>query len=230
MTDEKMEDEVKIDLDDEKSRTLYVRWPKTIRDDKEVMNLFSNEIKVKLPRQKSRCCHIVFSTIQKRDNCLETMKDKLNVDGKKIVLMPLMAKNLDRRKNKMTRKVESQKKVVIPRPQHQSAVQSLYVMNIPNETKVQEVKDAFPESTTLALLKPREGKNSRAAIIKMSRVEIATAYLNKENPAPTIHGNKVKIFPYKKKSTSLKKKLAIILKKIESTNEVKDKSDDNNDS
>ncbi|XP_043470858.1 uncharacterized protein LOC122504040 isoform X2 [Leptopilina heterotoma] len=229
MTEEKMEDKVINNLDDEKSRTLYVRWPKTIRDDKEVMNLFSNDIKVKLPRQKSRCCHIVFPTIKKRENCLETMKDKLNVDGKKIVLMPLMTKSLDRRKNKITRKVEVQKKVVIPRPQFQSSVQSLYVTNIPNETKVQEVKDAFPESATLALLKPREGKK-RSAIIKMSRVELGTAYLNNENPAPIIHGNKVKIFPYKKKSKSLKKKLTTMLKKIEKTNQVKDESDDDNDS
>lgn len=60
----------------------------------------------------------------------------------------------------------------------------------------------------------------------MSNIKFATAYLNNENPAPTINGNTVKIFPYKKRSKSLKKKLKTMLQKLDKSSEIKIDSND----
>lgn len=191
---------------EKRARTLYVRFPKLIKDDKEVMSIFPENVIVKLPRQRSKCCHVTFPTINERTKCLKTMKNKL-VDGKKIIMMSVTEKSLDKRKTKkIERKKESQKKVTIPVPKSDvPVVQALYVSNIPIGTTITEVKEAFPGCVTLAFLKGIPGK-LRVAIVKMEKIQQAMAYLKKEIPAPKISGNELKIRPYKKKSKAKRKK------------------------
>ena len=98
---------------DEKGRTLYVRLPHLIKDDKEVMALFVDNVKVQLPRQTSKCCHVIFSTVEEKTKCLKKMKNK-RIDGKRLVLMPLSEKSLDKTRKELDGgKKEAHKRVVI---------------------------------------------------------------------------------------------------------------------
>ncbi|XP_033208761.1 uncharacterized protein LOC117167720 [Belonocnema kinseyi] len=206
---------------DEKARTLYLRLPHVIEDDKEVMSLFRDNVIVKLPRQTSRCCHVVFSTVQERTKCLKTMKNKV-IDGKRLILMPLSEKSLDKTKKQLAEgKKEVHKKVAMPlkKVNTNTSLQSLFVANIPNGTDVQVIKEAFPGCTTIALLKGSQG-NQRAAVLKMETPQKAAEYLKKILPAPKILENQLSIRPYKKKSQARRrknKKSVKIMKKLENS-------------
>ena len=106
-----MVEETKTVISKEKERTLYCRMPKTIKDDKVVMNLFPGSVQVKLPRQKLRACHVIFPTVEEKMECFKKMNKKL-IEGKKIFLMPLSEKCLDRENKALTKmKKKAQKKL-----------------------------------------------------------------------------------------------------------------------
>lgn len=86
---------------------MYVRLPHTIRNPKEVQELFNENATVKLPRQSSRACHVIFPSVEEKVKGLKNVKTK-TVDGKRVIAFNPRLKPLD---NKVSRK-----KIVVPKP------------------------------------------------------------------------------------------------------------------
>lgn len=87
---------------------MYVRLPHTIKDEKEVKELFVGEFKVKLPRQSSRICHVIFPSVEDKVKNQKGLKKEL--DGKPIIAGPPRPMKLDKKKK------PKQKKIKIPEP------------------------------------------------------------------------------------------------------------------
>lgn len=91
-----------------RERTLSVHLPHVIKDEKDIECLFTGNFYVKLPRQSSRSCHVVFSSMEEKIMNYKSAKDK-TINGKRIVIQPLCPLAL-REKTKKIKK----KKVFIP--------------------------------------------------------------------------------------------------------------------
>lgn len=104
-----------LEIEEEKCRTLYIRIPRTIKDASEIQNLFFGEFQVKLPRQSSRYCHVIFSNEDEKVKNLKAIKKKL-IDGKNIIAGPPRPMNLEKKKK------PKQKKIVIPEPKDEPAM------------------------------------------------------------------------------------------------------------
>lgn len=96
-------------IEEEQTRSLYVRLPHTIKNEKEVKELFFGEFKIKLPRQSGRYCHVIFPTVDDKVKNLKDLKNKL-VNGKPVFASPPKPINLDKKKK------PKQKKIKIPEP------------------------------------------------------------------------------------------------------------------
>lgn len=103
------------DFAEERSRTLYVRLPHTIRDPKEVNELFDGNAKVKLPRQSSRACHVIFPSLEEKVKGLKNLKGK-TVDGKRIVAFDP--------RTKPTEEKMSKKKIFVPTPKPKDSLKA----------------------------------------------------------------------------------------------------------
>lgn len=75
-------------LENRRERTLNVCLPHVIKDRKEVEDLFVGDFHVKLPRQTSRSCHVVFANTEEKIKNQKLAKNK-TIDGKHIVVLPL---------------------------------------------------------------------------------------------------------------------------------------------
>lgn len=96
-------------LEKRRERTLNVSLPHVIKDKKDVENLFVGDFQVKLPRQSSRSCHVVFPNVEEKIKNYKLAKEK-TINGKRIVIQPLRAIVLD----KKTKKVKQKKKIYMP--------------------------------------------------------------------------------------------------------------------
>ena len=98
-----------LEIEEEQSRTLYIRIPHPIKKENEVRSLFFGEFKIKIPRQSSRYCHVIFSSIEEKVKNMKALKKK-EIDGRPIFACPPKPINLEKKKKK------KQKKIVIPEP------------------------------------------------------------------------------------------------------------------
>lgn len=90
-------------LQKRRERTLSVHLPNVIKDKKEVECLFTGNFYVKLPRQSSRSCRVVFSSVEEKITNYKLAKEKI-VNGKRIVVKPLHADVLKEKVKKIKRK------------------------------------------------------------------------------------------------------------------------------
>lgn len=204
-------------LSERAERTLHIHFPNKIRNAGEIIDLFTGDFTIKLPRQPSKNCHVEFSTVKEALKNKKALKDTI-FNGKPIVIRKAYVNTLS---GKEVRK--KGKKIKIPdiKPDVK-LTQSLFVANLKCGTKTNEVKEALPGCISVTLLKPY--KNTvRSAIVRMENMEIAAEYLLKKRPWPCLHGNRLILKPDSR--TKHKKKLPIKIDNIESKNE----SDDNTD-
>ncbi|XP_058794497.1 uncharacterized protein LOC131666117 [Phymastichus coffea] len=196
---------------EEQSRTLYVRIPHTIKNVDEIKNLFFGDIKVKLPRQSSRHCHVIFSTVDEKIKNLKAVKKQL-IDGKPIFISPPKPMNLEKK--------PKHKKIKIPDPTAGSKTEKyIFISKIPPGVKASELREAFPGSVTVALLKGLvNGK--RNAKMKMSSPQLCLHYSKKEN-WPIVKEQKVSVYIANKPSSSKNRKR----KKVESLKKHNEKKD-----
>lgn len=94
-----------------RERTLNVCLPHAIKNKKDVESLFVGDFHVKLPRQTSRSCHVVFSSVEEKIKNQKLVKNK-TVNGKHIFIKPLddivVAEKKERDKKK-------KKKIFVPK-------------------------------------------------------------------------------------------------------------------
>ncbi|XP_015521953.1 uncharacterized protein [Neodiprion pinetum] len=170
------------DFTEERSRTLYVRLPHTIRNTKEVHALFEGDAKVKLPRQSSRSCHVIFPTVEEKIKALKHVKKK-TVDGKRVIAFNPKTKPMENKPSRKKIKVPQPKPPLIP-----EITQTLFVSNINAKTKVEDLKIAFPGCTSVGML-ALNSSGLRSAFVKMDSLESARQYLKKQKDWPLVHGN-----------------------------------------
>lgn len=90
-------------LNKRRERALSIRFPHTIKDKKEVECLFTGNFYVKIPRQSSRTCHVIFSSVEEKLLNRKSAKDK-TINGKQIVVRPLRSVVLKDKAKKIERK------------------------------------------------------------------------------------------------------------------------------
>ncbi|XP_029175615.1 uncharacterized protein LOC114944060 [Nylanderia fulva] len=183
-------------LKKQRDRTLSVTLPHVIKDKQEVERLFTGTFYVKLPRQSSRSCRIVFSTAEEKMKNCKLAKDK-TINGKRIFVKPLHAVVLKEEIQKVKRK-----KVVMPEIKSEIKVtQTIFISNIANGIKSHEVRGALPGCIHVTLLKSYN-KDFRSAIAKMENIQVAAEYLKNKNKWPVLKGHKI----YLKSDTRTKHK------------------------
>jgi len=90
-------------LKKQRERMLNVRLPHVIEDEKDIECLFVGNFNVKLPRQSSRSCHVIFPTVEEKIKNYKLTKNK-TIDGKRIVIQPMY--NLTfKKESKMKKKI-----------------------------------------------------------------------------------------------------------------------------
>lgn len=90
-------------LEKERERTLKVCLSHVIKDTNDVKNLFVGDVHVKLPRQSSRSCHVVFPDVESKIKNHELAKDK-KVNGKRVIIQSLRPIQLKEKPKKIKRK------------------------------------------------------------------------------------------------------------------------------
>ncbi|XP_025270095.1 uncharacterized protein LOC112639643 [Camponotus floridanus] len=167
-----------------RERTLRVHLPHVIKDRKDIECLFTGNFYVKLPRQSSRSCHVVFSSMEEKIMNYKSAKGK-TINGKRIVIQPLRA--LEFREKTMKIK---KKKVFIPEIKPDIKVtQTIFVSNVPIGIKSDEIKGALPGCVQVTLLKAYN-KDFRSAMAKMESIQIAAEYLKEKHKWPVFEGHK----------------------------------------
>ncbi|XP_012275089.1 uncharacterized protein LOC105696869 [Orussus abietinus] len=170
---------------EERRRSLYVRLPRTIRNEQEIRELFVGDYKVRLKRHSARDCYIVFPTFEDKIKNMKLVKSK-TVDGKPIIVTTPKAKHAELINI-------PKKKIVIPKPEPEvKRSKVLFLTNIKLGTKRQEIMGAFPGSTSVSMLSA-SGRNTRAAFIKMEDPIVAMEYLQKQREWPVVRGNVIEI-------------------------------------
>ncbi|XP_014214404.1 nucleolin [Copidosoma floridanum] len=172
------------EIKEEQSRTLYVRLAKTIKSVDEINELFVGDFTVKLPRQSTRYCHVIFPSVEEKLKNLKLVKEKV-VNGKPVHASTPRPINLE--------KPKKPKKIKIPDPKEKPRVPLyLLISKIPPGTKASEIKAAFSGSVTVVLLKGLVG-NTRQAKVKMSSPDLCTYYVKRKSEWPVFKGKKVKV-------------------------------------
>ncbi|KAK0182636.1 hypothetical protein PV327_000751 [Microctonus hyperodae] len=188
------------EVDDEYNRTLYVRLPHTIHNMDEIRDLFAGDIQIKLPRQSSRHCHVIFSTVEEKMKNLKEVRKK-RINDKRITACPPKAKPEIQKK-----KIEKKTTMPSPKPE-QKITRILYVTNINQKTTANTIKKALGSCKSVTFL-DNIGKDVKQAIVRFSDPQRAVEYLKKERPWPVLDGNQLVIKPdtrkQKKKSPGLK--------------------------
>ncbi|XP_035743479.1 uncharacterized protein LOC118451232 isoform X2 [Vespa mandarinia] len=172
-------------LKERMERTLHVRYTCKIKNIEEVVDLFTGDFTVKLPRQPSKNFHVEFSTVEEALQNKRALKGKI-VYGKPIVIRRAYLNTLSgkqfRRKGK---------KVKIPDVEPDvKFTQSIFVGNLKCFTKADEIKDILPGCVSVTLLKPYTN-TLRSAIVRMESMELAAEYLLKKREWPCLHGNRL---------------------------------------
>ncbi|KAL0106221.1 hypothetical protein PUN28_016136 [Cardiocondyla obscurior] len=172
-----------IQLKKRRERTLNVRLPHVIKNQEEVRSLFVGDFHIKLPRQSSRSCHVIFPTVEEKNKNYKLARDK-TVDGKRVVIQLLSDVAFKT-------KTKEKKKVFVPeiKPDIQ-VTQTLFISNIPNGTKSHELKGVLPGCIRATLLKSYN-KDFRSAIVKMENIQVAAEYLKEKDKWPILNGHKI---------------------------------------
>ncbi|XP_018366605.1 PREDICTED: 40S ribosomal protein S10-like isoform X2 [Trachymyrmex cornetzi] len=158
-------------LNKRRERTLNVRLPHVIKDKKEIEQLFEGNFHIKLPRQSSKSCHIIFPTVKEKIKNYKLAKGKMT-DGKRIVIQPL-------REIVFKKETNTRKKVFIPEIKPDIEVtKTLFISNVTSGTKSHEIRGALPGCVGVTLLK-LYNKDFRMLMPKKNRVAIYE-YLFKE--------------------------------------------------
>ncbi|XP_076685639.1 uncharacterized protein LOC143377803 [Andrena cerasifolii] len=172
----------------EKERALYVRLPHVIRNQEDVAKLFTGDFKVKLLRQSSRHCFVVFPDVEEKMRNLNAAK-KTVINGKRVVVSSAITK----RKNE-PRKI-MRKKIVVPKvKQDVKVTRTMFVSNIKCGTKLAELKAAIPGCVSVKMLKPYS-QNFKSAIIKMESAQLAAEYLKQIKESPIVGGHTLRMNP-----------------------------------
>ncbi|KAG7199044.1 hypothetical protein KM043_017951 [Ampulex compressa] len=171
-------------IKEKKDRSIYVQLPHTIHDKKQVEDLFFGNFEVRLTRQASRHCHVVFSSLDEKIRNLAAIRNK-TINGKRIIAHNACAPKFEKESTKV------KKKIVIPQVNTDSKItQTLFLSNIKCGTRIQEIKQALKGCTSVKLLPPYT-QHLRSAIAKMESIQIAADYLTKKLEAPTIREHKL---------------------------------------
>ncbi|KYN39181.1 Apoptosis-stimulating of p53 protein 1 [Trachymyrmex septentrionalis] len=170
-------------LKKKRERTLNVRLPHVIKDKKEVEQLFEGNFHIKLPRQSSKSCHIIFPTVEEKIKNYKLAKGK-TIDGKRIVIQPL-------REIVFKKEINTRKKVFIPEIKPDIEVtKTLFISNVTSGTKSHEIRGALPGCVGVTLLKSYN-KDFRSAMVKMENIQIAAEYLTEKHKWPVLNGHKI---------------------------------------
>ncbi|KAJ8669607.1 hypothetical protein QAD02_000866 [Eretmocerus hayati] len=190
------------EIEEERSRSLYIRLPHTIKDTDEIKNLLIGDYQIKLPRQSSRYCHAIFSNVEEKLKNLEAVKEK-EIDGKPVFVS--LPKHL--KPQKLKEKKVKQKKIKIPDPVEESRIgKYIFIANIPPGTKASEIRDAIPGSVTVGLLKGLH-KGTRQAKVKMPSSEACSCYVKNPSEWPTFKGQKLHVsLSMKSKNTNKRRR------------------------
>ncbi|EZA61158.1 hypothetical protein DMN91_005133 [Ooceraea biroi] len=183
-----------------RERTLNVCLPHIIKDTKDIESLFVGNFHVKLPRQSSKSCHVVFPSVEEKIKNHKLAKDK-TINGKRIIIraLPALVPNSKTKKKK--------KKLFMPEVKSDIKVtQTLFISNILNGTKSHEVREIIPGCVHVTLLKPYN-KNFRSAIAKMETIQVAANYLKRQSRWPVLKGHTLRLKPdtrqkHKRKASS----------------------------
>ncbi|XP_012056780.1 PREDICTED: uncharacterized protein LOC105619873 [Atta cephalotes] len=166
-----------------RERTLNVRLPYVIKDKKEIEQLFEGNFHIKLPRQSSKSCHIIFPTVEEKIKNYKLAKSK-TIDGKRIVIQPL-------REIVFKKEINTRKKIFIPEIKPDIEVtKTLFISNVANSVKSHEIRGALPGCIGVTLLKPYN-KDFRSAMVKMENIQIAAEYLTEKHKWPILNGHKI---------------------------------------
>ncbi|XP_076246415.1 uncharacterized protein LOC143186622 [Calliopsis andreniformis] len=171
----------------EKERALYVRMPHVIRNQEDVAKLFTGDFKVKLLRQASRYCYVIFSDVEEKMKNLQAAKN-LKINDKRVIVASAVIKPKEERKKVV------KKKLVIPKIKDTRITKTLFVSNIKCGTKLEELKAAIPGCLSIKMLKPYSQK-CRGAMIKMESAQLAAEYLERTRESPVVGGHKLRINP-----------------------------------
>lgn len=175
-------------LSEQQKRALYVRLPHKITNKEEIQKLFNGEFEVKLFRQASRHCVVVFPTREDLIRNLNTRHEK--VDGKKIVLSLYPSHDTHPPTEKISRK-----KVVMPEVKDELHVtQKIFISNVKCGTKAHEIKEALEGCVAVTMLKPYS-HNFRSALARMEDIKIAGEYLTEAKEWPVVNGHKLILKP-----------------------------------
>ncbi|XP_011875529.1 PREDICTED: uncharacterized protein LOC105566267 [Vollenhovia emeryi] len=143
----------------------------------------NRDFHVKLPRQSSRSCHVIFPTVEEKMKNYQLARNQRDND-KRIVIRPL-SDVVFRRESK------TKKKIYMPEIKLDVQVtETVFVSNIANGTKSHQVKSVLPGCARVTLLKPYN-KDFRSAIAKMENTEIAAEYLREKHKWPIFKGHRV---------------------------------------
>lgn len=95
----------------EQDRTLYLRFPKTIKNIDEIRNLIVGDADIKLPRQSSRNCHIVFSAVNDKIKNLKVIKEKIENEKSGILVSCVkLNREICEKSEKTVKKTEEKEK------------------------------------------------------------------------------------------------------------------------
>lgn len=215
---------------------MYLRFPKRITDIDEVRNLISGDANIKLRRQASRHCHVIFRKMEEKINNMKAIKAKSKENKLRIVVSGvkpnqkiLQSSDNDEKDNKNnkpsttkskdnneTTNLDKKDKIKpIKKKIAKGKKRAIIVCGLSNDTPLQLVKEAFSDCKTLAWIKDEKkpeapGGICRRAVVKFETAQIANEYLNKKRTWPLINSQEIVIKPDHRKKTNgaNKKKLS----------------------
>ncbi|XP_014234121.1 uncharacterized protein LOC106657242 [Trichogramma pretiosum] len=173
------------DMEEEQSRTLYLRFPHPIKSKDEIKSLFFGKFKIKLPQKTTRHCHVIFSTVRDKIANLKAIK-KTFINEKHILVAPSKLADRQEMKKAKLRMLALRKKEKLELEKH------LLVSNIPNGVEASEVKAALTGAVAITFMNDlKDGK--RQAQVQMETKELCSQFLTRQIPWPTLNGECVVI-------------------------------------
>ena len=93
------------------ARTLYVRLPHTIKNEKEIRQHLVGDTRIKLPRQSSRYCHVIFPNEAEKIKNMKKLR-RVTINGKNIIARAPKINPTEKKIKKREKKL----KIKIPKP------------------------------------------------------------------------------------------------------------------
>uniref|UniRef100_A0A6V7HMQ9 RRM domain-containing protein n=1 Tax=Bracon brevicornis TaxID=1563983 RepID=A0A6V7HMQ9_9HYME len=226
------------ELEELAKRTLYIRLPHTIKNMDEIRELVFNEAEIRLPRQSSRHCHVVFPSVEVRSQNMKALKKKL-IDNKKIFVSKPQPKRAKEIKMKKVKEKKVKPKMISKPPTVSKVTKICFIKNIPLDATLPELKALFKEAKSIAILKKHQNSSRyHLAIVKFKELKSAAAYLNNEKPLPKLRDTQLEISIDKRKQKKNRKanrlrnkqRLKDLAKENGDNQEEDEKMEDENDS